>query len=149
MEEFSRTHSYFVRTDEITDLWSFLRTIDWTEWWLLGLIVFHILLTTFTIMTRNYHAIQGFLFFGLLMSVRCSELINEYAAKNWQKFSHQQYFDSGGLFISVVFSMPILFNCLMMVINWLWQSSNMMAKVKRAELELRSLKEAEMEKKNE
>ncbi|XP_076069902.1 transmembrane protein 18 isoform X2 [Oratosquilla oratoria] len=126
----------FIRTDQITDLWSYLQTIDWSEGWLIGLVVFHILLTIFNIITRNHHAIQAVMFFILLLSVRSSELINEYAAANWKQFSRQQYFDSQGLFISVVFSMPVLFNCMMMVINWLWISSNMMVTAKRAELEL-------------
>nr|XP_053628264.1 transmembrane protein 18-like isoform X1 [Cherax quadricarinatus] len=122
----------FIRTDQVTDLWSFLQTtavrvplpnkfitirnnIDWSEGWLVGLVVFHIFLTTFTVMTRNHHTTQAVLFFLLLLTVRSSETINQYAAKNWQSFSRQQYFDSQGLFISVVFSMPVLFNCMMMV----------------------------------
>ncbi|XP_045582840.1 transmembrane protein 18 [Procambarus clarkii] len=125
----------FIRTDQVTDLWSFLQTIDWSEGWLVGLVVFHIFLTTFTVMTRNHHTTQAVLFFLLLLTVRSSETINQYAAKNWQSFSRQQYFDSQGLFISVVFSMPVLFNCMMMVINWLWLSSSMMVTWKRAELE--------------
>ncbi|MPC24891.1 Transmembrane protein 18 [Portunus trituberculatus] len=107
----------FVRTDQITDLWSFLQTIDWSEGWLVALVVFHILLTTVTVMTRNHHTTQAVLFFLLLLTVRSSETINQYAAKNWQSFSRQQYFDSQGLFISVVFSMPVLFNCMMMVVR--------------------------------
>lgn len=91
--------------------------IDWTESWLLCLIGFHILLTTLTITTRHHHTLQGLLFFLLLLTVKCSEIINEYAATHWKRFSYQQYFDSGGLFISVVFSMPVLFNCLLMVVS--------------------------------
>ncbi|XP_066971416.1 transmembrane protein 18 [Macrobrachium rosenbergii] len=125
----------FSEADQVTDLWSFVRTIDWSEGWLLGLLVFHIFLTVFTVMTRNHHTTQAVLFVLLLLTVRSSEFINEYAAEHWQSFSRQQYFDSQGLFISVVFSMPVLFNCMMMVMNWLWLSSNMMVTWKRAELE--------------
>ncbi|KAK8376089.1 hypothetical protein O3P69_008663 [Scylla paramamosain] len=131
----------FVRTDQITDLWSFLQTIDWSEGWLVALVVFHILLTTVTVMTRNHHTTQAVLFFLLLLTVRSSETINQYAAKNWQSFSRQQYFDSQGLFISVVFSMPVLFNCMMMVMNWLWLSSSMMVTWKKAELEARAARQ--------
>lgn len=83
----------------------------------MGLVAFHIFLTTFTVMTRNHHTTQAVLFVLLLLTVRSSETINQYAAKNWQSFSRQQYFDSQGLFISVVFSMPVLFNCMMMVVS--------------------------------
>ena len=91
--------------------------IDWSEGWLLGLIGFHICLTLFTVMTRHHHTLQGLIFFALLLAVRSSEIINEFAATHWKAFSRQQYFDSQGLFISVVFSMPVLFNCLMMVVS--------------------------------
>ncbi|CAL4140774.1 unnamed protein product, partial [Meganyctiphanes norvegica] len=115
--------------------------IDWSEGWLIGLVVFHILLTVFTLLTRNHHTFQAILFFLLLVTVRCSESINEYAAQHWKSFSRQQYFDSNGLFISVMFSMPVLFNCMMMVMNWLWLSSSMMITWKRSEIEAHQRRE--------
>lgn len=83
-----------------------------------------------------------------------SETINEYAAFNWKMFSRQQYFDSKGLFISVVFSVPILLNCMLMVVyilqfiyslnccssehsfqgSWLYESMQVMTKLKCAQL---------------
>lgn len=47
-----------------------------------------------------------------------SESINEYAAQNWKTFSKQQYFDGNGLFISTVFSIPILLNCMLLIVSW-------------------------------
>lgn len=46
-----------------------------------------------------------------------SETINELGAEHWQSFSRQQYFDSNGLFISTVFSIPILLNCMLMIVS--------------------------------
>lgn len=46
-----------------------------------------------------------------------SEGINEYAALNWRTFSKQQYFDDNGLFISTVFSIPILLNCMLLIVS--------------------------------
>lgn len=70
-----------------------------------------------------------------------SEPINEYAALNWKIFSKQQYFDSNGLFISTVFSMPILLNCMLLIGAWLYNSTQMMAELKSAQLQQRSRKE--------
>lgn len=81
------------------------------------LVLFHVTLTALTLLTRNHHTTQAILFCFLLLSVRCSQTINQYAAENWKRFSRQQYFDSQGMFISVVFSMPVLFNCMMMVVS--------------------------------
>jgi len=36
--------------------------------------------------------------------------INTLAQNNWQKFSKENYFDEGGVFISILFSFPILCN---------------------------------------
>ena len=85
-------------------------------------------------MTRNHANFQIILFLALLLLVYFSESINEVAASNWRLFSRQQYFDSNGLFISVVFSVPILMNCMIMVASWLYQSSQLMTSLKRAQL---------------
>ncbi|XP_013111509.1 transmembrane protein 18 isoform X1 [Stomoxys calcitrans] len=123
-----------VEVNEITDYWSFLMSIDWWDPWLIGLIMMHILTTTTTLMTRNNTNFQIFLFLILLSAVYFSESINEYAAMNWRSFSKQQYFDSNGLFISTVFSIPILLNCMILIGAWLYNSTQMMAKLKVAQL---------------
>lgn len=64
-----------------------------------------------------------------------SEFLNEVAARNWHKFSKQQYFDSNGLFISVIFSCPILLNCMFLLARFLHQSFELMTKVKTAQLQ--------------
>lgn len=46
-----------------------------------------------------------------------SETINTLAAEHWRLFSREQYFDSNGLFISTVFSIPILLNCMLMIVS--------------------------------
>ncbi|KAI8119091.1 hypothetical protein FF38_02436 [Lucilia cuprina] len=123
-----------IEVNEITDYWSFLMSIDWRDPWLIGLIILHILTTTTTLMTRNNTNFQIFLFLILLSAVYFSESINEYAALNWRSFSKQQYFDSNGLFISTVFSIPILLNCMLLIGAWLYNSTKMMATLKTAQL---------------
>ncbi|TMW45162.1 hypothetical protein DOY81_009764 [Sarcophaga bullata] len=74
-------------------------------------------------------------------AVYFSESINEYAALNWRSFSKQQYFDSNGLFISTVFSIPILLNCMLLIGAWLYNSTKMMATLKIAQLKDKVRKE--------
>jgi transmembrane protein 18 len=69
-----------------------------------------------------------------VLLVYFSEFLNELGARNWQRFSKQQYFDSNGLFISVVFSSPILLNCIFLLARFLHQSFDLMTKVKTAQL---------------
>ncbi|KAL1124740.1 hypothetical protein AAG570_001363 [Ranatra chinensis] len=86
------------------------------------------------ILTRNHGNFQVVLFFMLLLLVYFSENINEVASHHWSLFSRQQYFDNKGMFISLLFSVPILLNCMIMMASWLWQSSQLMIRLKRAQL---------------
>ncbi|KAL5286719.1 TMEM18 family protein [Megaselia abdita] len=131
-----------IEINEITGYWTFLRNIDWRDPWLIGLIFFHIFTTTTALLTRNRINFQVILFLTLLSMAYFSEPINEYAALNWKIFSKQQYFDSNGLFISTVFSMPILLNCMLLIGAWLYNSTQMMAQLKSAQMKQRSRKEA-------
>ncbi|XP_031638183.1 transmembrane protein 18 [Contarinia nasturtii] len=124
----------FINGDEIVDYWGYLKSIDWYDPWLIALILVHIGTTTAAVCTRNHSLFQMVLFLVLLLLVYFSETINELAARNWRTFSRQQYFDSNGLFISTVFSIPILLNCMLMIGNWLYNSTQLMSKLKVAQL---------------
>jgi len=124
----------FVEINEIQGLWSYFKSIDWTDPWLMVLLLCHTLVTLTTILTRNHGTVQSLLFFALLLLVYFSEQINELAAVHWKSFSRQQYFDSKGMFMSFVFSVPLLLNCLIMVCNWVYVSGTLMVKLKRAQL---------------
>lgn len=127
----------FIEVNEISDFISYLRSIEWGDPWLIALLSFHILITFACFTTRNYGNFQILLFMMLLLLVYFSENINQVAAQNWAMFSRQQYFDSKGLFISIVFSIPILLNCMIMVGSWLYQSTQVMANIKTAQLRQR------------
>lgn len=82
------------------------------------------------------------MFLSVLM-VYFSEYLNELAATNAHRFSKQNYFDSNGMFISVIFSCPILLNSLFILARWLMMSFDLITKVKTAQLkqEIRRKKE--------
>ncbi|XP_030560088.1 transmembrane protein 18 [Drosophila novamexicana] len=134
-------HAGQIEVNEITGVWSFLLSIDWKDPWLIGLILLHVLTTSTALLTRNNTNFQVFLFLVLLSVVYFSESINEYAAQNWKTFSKQQYFDGNGLFISTVFSIPILLNCMLLIGTWLYNSTQMMATLKTAQLKERARRE--------
>lgn len=113
---------------------AFLKNVDWYDPWIMILILFHISITVITFVTRNRNNFQLVLFLLLLLLVYCSENINKVASDNWRLFSRQQYFDSNGFFISLVFCVPILLNCMLMVANWLYMSRELMTQLKIAQL---------------
>ncbi|CRK87792.1 CLUMA_CG001544, isoform A [Clunio marinus] len=117
----------FIEVNEITDILSFVKSIDWRDSWLYWLCAFHIGITTLSFLSRHMVNFQIVLFLGL-------QFINEIAANNWYRFSKQQYFDSNGLFISIIFSSPILLNCLFLLARFLHQSFDLMTKIKTAQI---------------
>lgn len=134
-------HPGQIEVNEITGYWTFILSIDWKDPWLIALILIHVLTTSTALLTRNNTNFQVFLFLVLLSVVYFSESINEYAAQNWKTFSKQQYFDDNGLFISTVFSIPILLNCMLLIGTWLYNSTQMMATLKTAQLRERARRE--------
>lgn len=123
-----------VNPGDTLNIGSILVQVDWTEPWLMGLITFHIVTLSLTLLTRDRGNVQAGLFVVALLLVYFSEALNELAAQHWQAFSSQQYFDSQGMFISLVFSAPLLLNCIIMVGQWMWTSGTLMIRLKQAQL---------------
>ncbi|XP_045157762.2 transmembrane protein 18-like [Mercenaria mercenaria] len=134
-----------IRVNEIDGLIKYLQSINWTEPWFCGLAAFHLTCAILTVLTRNKGVLQAIYFSVLMILVFCAEYINEWAAKNFKLFASEQYFDSNGLFISIVFSMPLLMNCLVIVISWLWDVGMLIHNVKQLKIKQRS-RQAEKQK---
>jgi len=130
-----------INTKEIDSIYKFLAHIDWSENFLQGLIVFHVISMLIILATRKMVWTQGFLFAVLLVSISLTERANEWLAANYKLYSKLQYFDSQGMFISLTYSAPVLINCVIILINWFFISGDMLVKVKRKQMEEESKKE--------
>ncbi|XP_013782864.1 transmembrane protein 18-like [Limulus polyphemus] len=118
---------------ELFSITKLLDKVDWTEPWIIMLLVFHGFVTVLAVATRNHGNIQAALFCILLLMVYFSEVLNEWAARNWRLFARDQYFDSRGTFFSTMIAAPLLLNCLFLVGHWLWISGTLLIKAKQSQ----------------
>lgn len=134
MAHVERVTDAMVSPVDTLNIGNILVQVDWTEPWLMGLITFHVAILSLTLLTRDRGNVQAGLFVTALLLVYFSEALNELAAQHWRSFSNHQYFDSQGMFISLVFSAPLLLNCIIMVGQWMWTSGTLMIRLKQAQL---------------
>lgn len=113
---------------------AFTAAVDWDERWIQCLLVFHIVVWVVTISTRRAFFWQCTTFLIICILVWGAETLNAYAHLHWRSFSKQDYFDSHGIFVGVMFSGPLLLLALFQMVNFLVIASNLLVEVKRNEL---------------
>ncbi|KAK7271023.1 hypothetical protein RJT34_26603 [Clitoria ternatea] len=116
----------------------FFHAIDWKEPWLIGLLTFHVVLLLVVISSRKKTNFQMFLFLLTLAGVYFAESLNRSLGKNWKSFAGQNYFDPNGLFMSVLWSGPLLVISMIILINTLFSLCYLIVRWKRAELRHRA-----------
>ncbi|KAL8459598.1 hypothetical protein ACS0TY_036914 [Phlomoides rotata] len=116
----------------------FFHAIDWKEPWLICLISFHVFLLLVTFMSRKNINFQMCLFLLALGGVYLAERLNRILSANWKSFAEQNYFDTNGLFLSVLWSGPLLVISIIILVNTLFSLCYLMVRWKRAELRHRA-----------
>ncbi|XP_047429024.1 transmembrane protein 18 [Mugil cephalus] len=125
----------------ITSIWTFLMSVQWSESWLIGLLAFHVVCLFLTVVTCRYYRAQICHFLLIVALVYSAEYLNELAAMNWRYFSRFQYFDSRGMFISLVFSIPLLLNAVIIVMVWVYRTFSTMTELKTLQLKRKARRE--------
>ncbi|AQK86357.1 Transmembrane protein 18 [Zea mays] len=120
------------------NLRAFIRAVDWTEPWLMCLMAFHVVLLLTAVGFRRNANFQLFLLFLAYSGVYLAEKMNRYLGENWKSFTSRNYFDRSGVFISVVWSGPLIVISIVSVISSLIALCRLMVKWKRAELRHRA-----------
>ncbi|KAI9329695.1 transmembrane protein 18-domain-containing protein [Pilaira anomala] len=60
--------------------------------------------------------------------------LNSFAMKNWRKFSTQSYFDASGIFVVIVYALPLICNGTLALVFILKATVSLMIETKRAQL---------------
>uniref|UniRef100_A0A8C9F998 Transmembrane protein 18 n=1 Tax=Pavo cristatus TaxID=9049 RepID=A0A8C9F998_PAVCR len=113
---------------------------DWAEPWLLGLAGFHVLCFLLTCFSFQHYRVQighFLMLFYLLLLYGISLLY----FSCFRLFSKYQYFDSRGMFISLVFSAPLLVNTIIIVVNWVYRTLNVMTELKTLQQRIKAEKD--------
>ncbi|XP_059631908.1 uncharacterized protein LOC132274608 [Cornus florida] len=116
----------------------FFHAIDWKEPWLICLMLFHIVLLVVTFISRKNVNFQMCLFLLALSGVYLAETVNRLLGDNWKSFAGQNYFDPHGVFLSVLWSGPLLIVAIIILVNILFSLCQLMVRWKRAELRHRA-----------
>ncbi|XP_052202180.1 uncharacterized protein LOC127807964 [Diospyros lotus] len=116
----------------------FFHAIDWTEPWLICLMLFHVLLLVMAIISRKNTNFQMCLFLLALAGVCFAETLNSFLKDNWKRFAGQNYFDPHGLFLSVLWSGPLLVIAIIILVNTLFSLCYLIVRWKKAELRHRA-----------
>jgi predicted alpha/beta hydrolase len=88
---------------------AFRSAIDWTESWIQYMLLFYVVLFLFVCLTRKMVNIQTGVFMIVSAMVFLSEHLNTLCSKNWSRFSKQNYFDTHGVFVGIMYATPLLF----------------------------------------
>jgi transmembrane protein 18 len=103
--------------------------------WLLGIALFHVTLWILALSLRKNNDAQMALLASTCAIVYSTQYFNSYATDHWQALGFtQNYFESSGLFLSVVVSAPLLLLAAFQLFSSLRGAIDLLVKVKSKEL---------------
>ena len=125
-------------------LQAFKAAINWTEPLIVGLLIFQLIMFVSTVMVikRGDTASRFGLLVFIAILVRLAERINAYAGKRWEEFATQNYFDTNGVFVLIFLAVPLLLDCVIMLVSFMREASSLLVEVKTRELKEKGKKKA-------
>jgi len=112
----------------------FFHAIDWTEPLVLAICAWHCFTIALAVASRQHTWTHAALFTLLCIQVLVAEQLNVLGQAHWKDIATQNYFDSNGVFISVVMSLPTVIILLGMLIHMVKTAGDLLVEAKVAEL---------------
>ena len=118
-------------------LQAFSAAINWREPLIVGLIAFQLImfLATLAVIRRGGTATRFGLLLLIAIIVRSAEKLNEYCGGRWEDIATQNYFDTNGVFVLLFVAVPLLGDCVLMLISFIREASSLLVEVKTMEIE--------------
>jgi hypothetical protein len=115
---------------------AFRSAVNWTEPLIVTVLVFQIIMLALTLwaLRRGGTAVRISLLSLVAIVVRSAERINSYASSRWQDLATQNYFDQGGVFVLLFLCLPLILDCLIMLVGLLREASGLLVEVKTMEV---------------
>eukprot|EP00308_Calcidiscus_leptoporus_P023979 CAMPEP_0119375226 /NCGR_PEP_ID=MMETSP1334-20130426/34456_1 /TAXON_ID=127549 /ORGANISM="Calcidiscus leptoporus, Strain RCC1130" /LENGTH=166 /DNA_ID=CAMNT_0007393471 /DNA_START=21 /DNA_END=521 /DNA_ORIENTATION=- len=126
-----RSNPNITTTSFYDDVLGFYHAVNWGESWLHALAAFQLAVWLLAALTRKNSNVQLALLFVVLGLVYSAEWLNTLGSRHWAAFASQNYFDPRGVFISVVYSAPLLVAAFGMLINALRSAARLLVEVKK------------------
>lgn len=125
-------------------LQAFKAAINWTEPLIVGLLIFQLIMfvSTVTVIKRGDTAPRFGLLVFIAIVVRLAERINAYAGERWEDIATQNYFDTNGVFVLIFLAVPLLLDCVIMLVSFMREASSLLVEVKTRELKEKGKKRA-------
>ncbi|KAI8366260.1 transmembrane protein 18 [Blakeslea trispora] len=103
---------------------------DWPPLWLIGVTSFHLICFCMAIGLRNHHTMLSIYLFVLLGMAALTQFLNILGIQ----YIGPTHFDSNGAFIVAIYSFPLLFNVVIVLVFIMKALISIMIQSKRAQL---------------
>lgn len=120
----------------ISSFMAFTAAVDWTEPFFLYLLAFHAAVWVGVILWAKTAGRILATMIAVMLVVLPASHVNEWAGRHYKLFFREDvnYFDEGGIFISVVLSAPFLVLAFVVQVRLLLSAASLMIKVKRLKI---------------
>ena len=117
------------------DAMGFYHAVRWGEPWVAGLLAFHVAYLALVVATRRNQNVQFALFLCTCAAVYAAQPLNGLLHRHWQRLGFtQDYFDPRGVFMSCLYSGPLLLVAFAQLVSWWGGGAQRRAARARAEL---------------
>lgn len=117
---------------------AFAAAVDWTEPFVASLLAFHAAAWLAAYLGRRSVGVRAALLCLAMAVVAAGERLNGLGSRRWREFARQDYFDPGGVFFTLLVSVPLALLSFAILVHGVCAASSLLVEVKRLELRKKS-----------